>query len=309
MITGAGGFVAPFVARAVRAAAGADCTIIGAAQHEGEHPDIGPIAAMDLTDAAAVSDTFARSKPTHVIHLGGVSSPTAAEADPDRAWDVNVLGALRCARALHAVDPESVFVFAGSGLIYAAPNGDAALTEADPIEPVGEYATTKAAADLALGALARRGLRIVRFRPFNHTGPGQTEDFVVPRFAAQVARIEAGQQEPIIKVGNLAARRDFLDVRDVARAYVLALTAPWAPAAVFNLASGRAESIQWVLDFLVSMARRPVRVETDPARWRAVDAPIMRGDATAASAALGWRPERPLEATLTDVLEHWRAAV
>jgi GDP-4-dehydro-6-deoxy-D-mannose reductase len=309
LLTGASGFVAPHVARAARARFGDDIEIIGAALADGAHADIGAIHGMDLGDTGAVQNVFAACRPTHVIHLGGVSAPPAVEADPELAWNVNVLGALRCARALFAGSPEGVFVFAGSAQVYGDAQGvDGALTEDAPLAPLGEYAATKAAADVALGALSRRGLNVVRFRPFNHTGPGQTEDFVVARFAGQIARIEAGLQAPVLRVGNLEARRDFLDVRDVADAYVAALAQP-AAGGVFNLASGRAESIGWILRHLVGLARMPVTVETDPALWRANDARLLIGDAARARAVLDWRPTRTLEQTLADVLEHARLSV
>lgn len=307
LLTGAKGFVAPHVAGAARARFGDGVEIFGADLADGAHPDIGAIHGMDLTDPAAVQDFFARHRPTHVVHLGGVSAPPAVDADPELAWNVNLLGTLRCARALFALAPDGVFVFAGSAQVYGEAQGiEGALTEEAPLAPLGEYAATKAAADVALGALARRGLNVVRFRPFNHTGPGQSEDFVVARFAGQIARIEAGLQPPELRVGNLEARRDFLDVRDVADAYVAALAQP-VERGVFNLASGRAESIGWILRYLVGLAARPVTVESDPALWRANDAKLLIGDSSHARAALGWRPTRTLEQTLADVLAHARA--
>lgn len=312
LLTGASGFVAPFVAQAVRAAYGDGVEIVGVAQQAGRHPEMGAIHAMDLADGDAVTALFAAHRPTHVIHLGGISAPAAAEADFEQAWNVNVLGTLRVARALRDTAKDGVFVFVGSAQIYGDGQGvDGPLTEAAPLAPGGEYALTKAAADIAMESLARRGLKVVRFRPFNHTGPGQTEDFVVPRFAAQIARIEAGTQAPVMRVGNLEARRDFLDVRDVARAYALALVRAdaLAPGAVFNLASGRAESIRWILEHLIAMARTDVAVEVDPALWRANDAPLLVGDAGRAADLLGWRPEISLEDTLGAVLAHCRSVV
>jgi GDP-4-dehydro-6-deoxy-D-mannose reductase len=308
LLTGASGFVAPHVARAARQRFGDSVSIIGAAISEATHPDIGELHALDIRKRDAVSTFFSKHKPTHVIHLAGISAPPAAEVDYEQAWDVNVLGALRCARALAATTVEGVFVFAGSAQVYGQAQGvNGPLTEDVPLVPASEYASTKAAADLALGALRSRGPKIVRFRPFNHTGPGQSEDFVVPRFAGQIARIEAGKQPPTLRVGNLEGRRDFVDVRDIANAYVTALVEPVEPPAVFNLASGRAESIRWILDYLVGLARVPVNIEVDPALWRADEANLMIGDAARARADLGWRPALSLEQTLADVLEQCRA--
>lgn len=159
-----------------------------------------------------------------------------------------------------------------------------------------------------IGQMARDGLKAIRVRPFNHTGPGQTERFAIPAFAAQIARIEAGVQEPVIRVGNLDARRDFLDVRDVVDAYLrLALSPdPFEPGLVLNLASGTARRIGDVLDELLSLARVSIRLETDPSRLRANDTPFAIGDASRIRELIGWKNRTPWSATLADVLAFWR---
>jgi GDP-4-dehydro-6-deoxy-D-mannose reductase len=311
LLTGATGFVAPYVADAARQQFGAGVTIFGAAQAAAEVDGIGAVVAMDLASTAQVDDVFTRLEPTHVIHLGGISAFQDAERDYETTWNVNVLGALRCARALERCASNGVFVFVGSAQVYARGAAEAPLDEASPLAPIGEYAVTKAAADVAMGGIAHRGLKVVRFRPFNHTGPGQTEEFVAPRFAAQIARIEAGLQPPTIRVGNLRARRDFLDVRDVARAYVagLARADDLESGVVFNLASGRLVQMRWILDYLVSLSRVQVAIEEDPALWRPNEASTLIGSAEKAAALLHWRPTIALETTLQDVLEHFRATV
>ena len=156
-----------------------------------------------------------------MVHLAAIPTIAGAVADPAAAWRVNVMGTLDLARAIHQYAPECTLIFAGSAEAYGATARQGVpLKETDPLQPLNEYAATKAAADLALGALAANGLRVIRFRPFNHTGPGQTDEFVVPAFASQIARIEKGAQPPVMMVGNLDAQRDFLDVRDVVDAYV-----------------------------------------------------------------------------------------
>jgi GDP-4-dehydro-6-deoxy-D-mannose reductase len=179
---------------------------------------------LDITDADAVVTKISRSRPMHVVHLAGIAAIPEVSANVLRAWTPHLFGTLNLARAILKHAPDRVLIFAGSEQVY----GDTAksglpLDETAQLAPVNEYATSKAVADLALGAFAKQGLRVVRFRPFNHTAPGQTEDFVVPSFAAQIARIEAGRQPPVIRVGNLEAQRDFLDVRDVAATYALAV--------------------------------------------------------------------------------------
>jgi nucleoside-diphosphate-sugar epimerase len=205
-----------------------------------------------------------------------------------------------------------VLVHASSADIYGASfRVGRALDEGAATAPMNTYAATKAAADLALGAMAADGLRVVRLRPFNHTGPGQTESFVVPAFAAQVARIAAGRQAPVLQVGNLDAARDFLDVRDVCAAYVAAIARAetLAPGALFNIASGVPRRIGDMLDDLLRLAGVAARIETDPTRMRPSDIPTASGDATAARDTLGWAPVVAWEATLRDVLADWRERV
>lgn len=179
------------------------------------------------------------------------------------------------------------------------------------LAPTNIYAASKAAADLALGALVGDGLRCVRLRPFNHTGPGQSPALVVAAFARQVTRIEAGLQPPRLKVGALDPRRDFLDVRDVCEAYVACLhRGDLLPTGtILNLASGVPRRIGDVLDQLLTIAGVSADIETSQALLRSTDIPLAQGDATAAHAALGWQPTIPWERTLRDVIEDWRARV
>jgi GDP-4-dehydro-6-deoxy-D-mannose reductase len=162
-----------------------------------------------------------------------------------------------------------------------------------------------------LGQMALQGLKVTRLRPFNHTGPGQTERFAIPSFAAQIARIERGLQEPSILVGSLDSMRDFLDVQDVVDAYVsTVLLADELPAGcVMNLASGKPRRIGDLLESLLAMSEVRIEVAPDPARFRPNDTPLVVGDSSRAHALLGWRPQRDIETTLASVLGYWRARV
>ncbi len=151
-------------------------------------------------------------------------------------------------------------------------------------------------------------LPVVRVRAFNHTGPGQSSRFVASAFARQVAEIEAGLREPVVKVGNLEARRDFTDVRDVVRAYHLALE-KGAAGEVYNVGSGRSVPVQHILDWLVEASRVAVEVRLDPARLRPADVPEVRADTARLRAATGWEPRIPLETTVLELLDWWRAEV
>ena len=175
----------------------------------------------------------------------------------------------------------------------------------------GVYAATKAAADLALGALAGQRLRVVRLRPFNHTGPGQSADLVIPAFARQVARIAAGLQPPVLEVGNLDTWRDFLDVRDVCAAYVACIDrrATLPPGSILNIGSGRPRRIGDVLAELMTLARVTAEVRVETSRTRGNDVRRTVADAGRARALLGWAPAVPLARTLADVLDDWRQRI
>ena len=302
LVTGAGGFVAghllPLLAAAFPAA---ELVLMG-----------GQGATIDLADGAAVADFVAGVAPDACIHLAAISGVPAAAGDPDLAWRVNVLGTLALARALQKARPEAVLLYASSAEIYGRSFGPGlALDEGAAAAPMNTYAATKAAADLALGAMAAGGLRVVRLRPFNHTGPGQSADFVVPAFARQVARIAAGLQAPRMQVGALDPFRDFLDVRDVCAAYVAALARAdeLAPGTILNLASGTPRRIGDILGALLKLAGVTVEIGTGATLLRRAEIPVACGDAGAARAVLGWVPAISWERTLADVLDDWRLRV
>ncbi|WP_456858102.1 NAD-dependent epimerase/dehydratase family protein [Bradyrhizobium sp. USDA 4515] len=311
-MTGADGFVGPHLGKALRCICGTGTEIIATSRVGGMHPLFGKMDALDVTDAAAVRAAIARDDPSHIVHLAAVAAIGAASADPETAWAVHVGGARNLARAMLDLAPHSWLLNVGSGLIYGdTANSDQPLNEKALPAPVDDYGVTKAAADLALGALVRRGLRVLRLRPFNHTGPGQTEAFAIPAFAMQIARIEAGLAKPVLRVGNLDAERDFLDVRDVASAYALAVhrTADLQSGLILNIASGIPCRIGDMLQTLLTLSRVAITIEHDPARIRASDLPRVIGDATRARELLGWSPKYSIHDTLGVVLDSCRSQV
>jgi GDP-4-dehydro-6-deoxy-D-mannose reductase len=247
-----------------------------------------------------------------VVHLAGVSALGAALADPQSTWRIHVQGVLNVAHAILDSAPDCWLIHVGSGLVYGlSARSGLPLDENAALSPVDDYGVTKAAAELALGALSGRGLKCIRLRPFNHMGPGQTEAFVVPAFAMQIARIEAGLAEPVIRVGDLEAERDFLDARDIAKAYALVArnSHDLVPNTIFNVASGIARRIGDVLDQLLALSSVRIVTEQDAHRLRPNDLPRIVGDATRARTQLGWAPEHPFEDSLAAVLDDCRARV
>jgi len=269
-------------------------------------------AAFDMRDPAAIRLAVQTDPPDACVHLAAVSAIQAARADPDEAWQVNLHGTLGLARALLETAPRCVLVYASTADAYGASfRGGVPVTEATVLAPMNTYAATKAAADLALGAMAAEGLRVIRVRPFNHTGPGQSDAFVVASFARQVARIEADLQPPVLRVGALDALRDFLDVRDVARAYAqcVAQADSLPPGAIINLASGTSRRIGDVLNQLLALAGITASIEVEATRLRPADIPLAAGDATLARTILGWQPAINWPQTLADTLADWRVRV
>jgi nucleoside-diphosphate-sugar epimerase len=263
---------------------------------------------LDITDAHAVAEAVRTTAPDAIVHLAAVTAIPAARRDPDLAWQVNLLGTLAVARAIEKHAVGCTLLFVSSADIYGQSfRAGYPLDETALLQPANTYAATKAAADLALGALAAEGARIFRLRAFNHTGPGQSADFVVPAFARQVARIRLGRQPPVLRVGALEPRRDFLDVRDVCAAYAACLqyADKLANGEILNIASGQPRRVGDVLDTLLSLAGVRADIETANVLLRPTDIAVAVGDASRARTLLGWQPRIAWETTLQDVLQDW----
>lgn len=306
LVTGGAGFVGGYAIAALKRAYPEAAIIaggVGGDERQG-------FETFDIADNTQTRAAIERIRPDGVLHLAAISDPAKARLDARAAWDINFTGVMNVVEAAMAQNPDTAFVFAGSSESYGAAFRDCngPISEEAALKPLNIYGATKAAADIYLGQLASAGARIVRFRPFNHTGAGQSPAFVAPAFARQIAEIEAGRQAPTIKVGNLDVERDLLDVRDVARAYALAFT--YAPEeddpSVFNLALGAPLKIRSLLDALRAMSNRDIAVEVDPQKLRSNEIASISGDARRAEKYLGWRAEIPIETTLADVLSACR---
>lgn len=311
LVTGATGFVGTHLLRELGAHLSGKDRVIGGSRHGGPLPEGLESVSCDMTDLARIEEVVREIRPTNVVHLASTTTLREADDAPARTWQVNVMAPLRMGQALAKYCPGAQFIYVGSAEVYGGCFAAGAVNEDAPLAPLNTYAYTKAAADLLIGELSRAGIRVVRARPFNHIGPGQSERFVLSSFAAQIARIEKGRQESVLSVGNLESERDFLDVREVASAYhAMILQCDSLPRnLVLNIASGRARRIRSVLHDMLALATVPIEVRPDPARMRPSETPLILGDASRAQQILDWQPRIAWEQTLTDILDDWRKRV
>lgn len=302
LITGASGFVGTHLARYLQTVTDWELWSFG----RDPHPAL-PSVTADILDREAVMQVVSDVRPDMIVHLAAQAFVPAAFADPAGTFNINVLGQLNLFQAIVAAQINPIFLSVISNAIYgmAQATGQPA-NEQTPLQPTDPYAVSKAAQDLMAGQwFYSHKLNVIRARPFNHIGPGQRPDFVVPAFARQIARIELGLQEPIIRVGNLEPQRDFSDVRDIVRAYHLILERGNA-GDVFNIGSGRTVSIGAILNQLIALSGHDITVDVDAAKLRPVEVPIVACDASHLRERTGWQPQFTLEQTLSDILHDWR---
>ncbi len=258
--------------------------------------------ALDITDRAAVFKAVAAAGADAVCHLAAQASVGGSWDDGGRTFDVNAMGTLHLVDAASGCPSPPRLLLVGSAEVYGRVTGaDLPIGEDHPLRPVSPYAASKAAAEMiGIQAWLGRGVEVIRVRPFNHTGPGQRPDFVVPSLARQIAEA-ARSGAGALHVGNLAARRDLTDVRDVVRAY-RALLEKGVPGEVYNVCSGRSVGIDQVALRLMELAGIDIPMVVDPDRVRPVDLPDLRGSCRRLVDATGWAPEMDLDTTLADVL-------
>lgn len=260
----------------------------------------------NVENSLAINEIIRQAQPDLVIHLAAQSTVTAQSS---ATWKVNVGGAIVLAEAIADHVPAATVLNVSSSEVYGRSFLSGRATEETVTSPTSIYGRTKIAAETVFSDILSPSNRLIHVRPFNHTGPGQDERFVVPSFAAQIARIEHGLAPATIRVGNLESQRDFLDVRDVVLAYVALLrhSAEIPMRSVFNVCSGQGIQIRDILKELLKLALVPICIEQDPARLRASDIPFAEGDYSKLHELTGWSPRIPFEETLTDILTQFRA--
>ena len=315
LITGGFGFAGRHLAQYL-ASCGDDValTYIPAAKSEGENttplPRTSQSIALDVTDQKAVKQFVALAKPDAIYHLAAKTFVPDAETDFDSYLQVNLRGTLNLLEAIVESSPETKFLCVSSAEVYGDPwPGSLPYTESSTMRPATNYGVTKVAADaLAFKYAHHNGVQAVRVRPFPHIGPGQSDRFAISSFAKQVAEIKLGKKEPIIKVGNLEAKRDYSDVSDIVRGYRDALLNGKRGEA-YNLCSGQSVVVGDLLKKLIEIAEVQAEIVVDPERYRPVDIPDLYGSYQKAQKDFGWKPRIKLEGTLSSIFAYWMERV
>ena len=260
----------------------------------------------NILDIASVRDAIAAARPDAVVHLAAQAVPTLAALDPVAAVRVNVLGTATLLAALEA-QPRIRLVMASSADVYGAPDTEL-VNESAPLRPANVYAATKVASEALVKEFGqRRQAATTMLRPANQNGPRQHPGLAASAFAKQIAEAEVGAAEPVVRHGLLDARRDFVDVRDMADAYARASDLSEPGVAVYNVGSGVAVSVGEILGTLIALARVPVRAELDPERVRSGTQAAFALDSSRFRSRTGWEPRTPLRTSLRDTLEYWRS--
>lgn len=266
---------------------------------------------VDLNDMQAVESLIFSEKPDYIFHLAAQASPAKSFSSPVETLTNNIESEFSLFDTVkkHNLHDTRV-VIVSTGEIYGAVTpADLPIDEDTPMRPVSPYAVSKITQDyLALQYHLAHKIDVVRIRPYNHIGPGQKAGYVVADFVKQVVEIEKGKKEPVISVGNLHAKRDFTDVRDIVKAYELAMRLGKS-GDVYNLGSGQSRKIDDILQLLLSLSSKKITVSVDTSRFRPIDVPEIVCDYHKFHQLTGWKPEIPFEKTIQDILDYWRQIV
>lgn len=306
LVIGGGGFVGPYLVRHLTDDLGYEVTVTKTVK-ETLTMDNATVRNLDILDMEQIRTLLEEEKADYLFHLAAQSSVAYSWKNPTLTVDVNIKGCINLLEAIRLVDKKPRVLLIGSGEEYGHIKKDECpIIEDNVVRPGNIYAATKSCQNM-LGRIYSDAynLDIMMVRAFNHIGPNQTPMFVVADFCKQVADIEKGKQEPVINVGNLSAKRDFTDVRDVVKAYAK-LVAGGKRGETYNVGTGHAVAIQDILNKIISMSDKDIEVKVDPGKLRPVDVPIIEPDISKIKREVGWEPLIPLEQTLRGTLEHWR---
>lgn len=264
----------------------------------------------DINDIVSMRDILEKVKPDYILHLAAQSFVPTSWTAPAETIKTNMIGEVNLFEALRSLRQNPRIIVAGSSEEYGFVKKDELpIKETNPLRPLSPYAVSKVGQDmLGYQYFKSYGLNVVRTRAFNHTGPRRGEAFVCSNFAKQIAVIEKKKQKPVIHVGNLDAKRDFTDVRDMVKGYWL-LMQKGTTGEVYNICSGKAYSIKQVLDTLLPLSKVPIKIKQDPSRMRPSDVPILLGDCKKMKKITNWKPVIPFKKTMQDLLDYWRGRV
>ncbi len=311
LITGAAGFVGAYAIRQLAEKGYAvHAAILPQEQLANDLQKRCTVHHFDLLDADAVSDLLQTVQPDGILHLAAQSSVAVSWKKPQMTADLNIRGTLNLLEAARNLPQMPRILLIGSAEEYGKlpenAEGLQLVSETMPLHPVNIYAATKAAAEqLASVYFSAYGLPVICVRAFNHFGPGQREMFVVSDFCKQAAEIEYGLREPVIRTGNLDSKRDFTDVRDIVRAYVLLLESGRA-GEIYNVGSGKVTAISDILEMILSCCAVPVQHEIDPEKLRPAETSCLAANIGKLCGDTGWMPEIPTAQTVADTLAYWR---
>lgn len=311
LITGANGFVGQILCTILQEAGHYVIALVGATSSPHKHAN--QTLQCDIRDADGLEQTVVKAAPTHVVHLAAITHVPSSFKEPLLTWQTNVMGSVNLLQALQRQAPKAFVLFVSSSEVYGASfRQGIPLTEDTLCQPMNPYAASKLAAEAAFQEYFRQGMAGVIVRPFNHIGELQFADFVTASFARQIALIETGQQEPTLKVGNLEASRDFLDVKDVCAAYVQLLKLSERGTdypRCFNICSGQPRKIREILNEMLAMSSANITITHDPERMRPSDIPMATGNTQTMRDTTGWQPTINLYSTLEQLLTYWREQV
>ncbi len=306
-ITGISGFAGSYLAKHLTLTGGYE--VFGSVYGSTFVPEVDEknLFPVNLMDIAETKKIIAQVKPHWLFHLAALTSPAESFENPAAHMSNNITAQVHVLEALREVQGIERVMVTGSAEEYGfVSKEENPLTEMTPLRPASPYAVSKIAQDfMGYQYFKSYGLPIIRVRPFNHTGPGQSPAFVISSFAKQIAEIEAQGIDGILQVGNLESVRDFTAVEDMVRAYELVMQ-KGLPGDVYNLGSGEGTQIQTIVDLLVGMAKVRIETRVDPSRLRPSDTPVLICDAGKFKQLTGWRLKKSLESTLKDVLDYWR---